>query len=240
MEVLNLSDWLITMEDSFWLQPDDEGRDEAAFIEKALKLQKGQRVLDAPCGAGRILFHLAKAGYAVEGLDLRRSFIKRAQARLRREGIETDFTVMDLRELNLTDRFHSIYNWGGSFGYFSDKENLGLLKKYNQALRHRGRLLIGQRNREYILRHFKAEIRANERFTLRNIWDKQTQRYISERTVDNRTDVKNTSSMRLYTPGQMKVLFSQAGLTVEEIYGSLSGDKYKKSSEWMIFVGRKK
>ncbi len=233
-----MSDWFLTMEDSFWLQPDEEGQDEAAFIEKALKLQKGQHVLDAPCGAGRILFHLVKSGYAVEGLDLRDNFIKRARARLRREGLKAGFTVMDLRELDFTDRFHGIYNWGGSFGYFSDKENLELLRRYNQALRHGGRLLVGQRNREYIHRHFLPEIELNERFTLSNKWDKQTQRYISERTLDNRSDTKNTSSMRLYTPRQMRNLFEQAGLTVEEIYGSLSGDKYKRSGEWMITVGR--
>ena len=234
-----MSDWFLTMEDSFWLQPDDEGQDEAAFIEKALKLQKGQHALDAPCGAGRILIHLIKAGYMVEGLDLRGSFIKRAQARLRQEGLEADFTVMDLRKLNFTNIFHGIYNWGGSFGYFSDNDNFELIQRYCQALRHGGRLLIGQRNREYILRHFIPEIKVNERFSLHNRWDKQTQRYISRRTVDNRTDVKNTSSMRLYTPRQMQILFEQAGLTVEEIYGSLSGDKYKRSSQWMITVGRK-
>lgn len=239
MDILIMSDWFVTMEDSFWLQPDEEGQDEAVFIEKALKLQKGHRVLDAPCGAGRILVHLARAGYTVEGLDLRENFIRRAQVRLQREGLEADFTATDLREFNLSDRFHGIYNWGGSFGYFSDKENLELLRRYNMALLHGGRLLVSQRNREYILRHFKPEIKINERSALHNRWDKQRQKYISERTVDNKTDIKNTSSMRLYTPRQMKILFEQAGLTVEEMYGSLSGEKYNRSSEWMITIGIK-
>lgn len=49
-------------DDTLWLTPDNIGTDEATFIKRALRLRKGQRVLDAPCGADRIAVHLAKAG----------------------------------------------------------------------------------------------------------------------------------------------------------------------------------
>ena len=44
--------WFETVEDRVWLPPDAQGEQEALFIRKALHLRKGQRVLDAPCGAG--------------------------------------------------------------------------------------------------------------------------------------------------------------------------------------------
>lgn len=233
-----MDDWFKTMDDRFWLMPDRVGQDEAAFIERALTLQKGHHVLDAPCGAGRILFHLANAGYSLTGLDLRSSFIERARARLDRAGLQASLFVMDIREMSFSDRFHGIYNWGGSFGYFPDKDNKEILRRYAGALRRGGRLLVHQVNREYVLRHFRAE-RELEGYTRHNSWDRRTQRIISERTADGITEARNRSSMRLYTPGQMRSLLEEAGLVVDRMYGSIQSDNYRKSSEWMIVVGRK-
>ena len=78
-----MPDWFETMEDRFWLHPDDVGGAEARFILKALHLRPGDAVLDAPCGAGRVSFHLARAGCVVTGIDLRRTFIRRARRRFR-------------------------------------------------------------------------------------------------------------------------------------------------------------
>lgn len=46
-------------------------------------------------------------------------------------------------------------------------------------------------------------------------------------------------SMRLYTFTQMKKLFEKAGLTVEAVYGSKSGEAYGRSTKRLIMVGRK-
>ena len=233
-----MSDWYMTMDDSFWLNPDEGGDQEANFVGQALKLRKGDIILDAPCGTGRILYHLVKSGYAVTGLDLRSNFIDRAKSRLEQEGLAATFHVMDLREMNFRDQYHGVFNWGGSFGYYSEEENIMLLEKYVQALRHKGRLLVAQRNREYVLRHFEPE-RTLETYTIYRKWDKNTQRLNAERRINGKVDRKNDSSMRYYTPKQMQTLFEKVGLTVEEIYGNFSGDKYERTSERMITVGRK-
>ncbi|MCJ7645339.1 class I SAM-dependent methyltransferase [bacterium] len=226
------------MEEHLWLLPDEKGEEEARFIKKALRLRKGQRVLDAPCGAGRITFHLAGAGCAVTGVDLRPQFVNRARRRFREEGLQGRFRVMDLRSLDFEEEFDGIFNWGGSFGYFSEKENLELLRLYARALSPSGRLLIDQVNREYILRHFMPEKRRGE-VIVRNYWDKDKQRIISRRIVDGQNDPKNMSSMRLYTFRETKELFKQAGLVVEAFYGSFQGEEFRRSSPHMIAVGRK-
>ena len=151
----NRPEWFVTFDEALWLKGDDTGQDEAQFIKRALRLRKGQSVLDAPCGAGRIAIHLAKAGCLVTGVDLRETFIRRAKLRFRKERTSGSFKVMDLRELNFNGEFHAVFSWFGSFGYFSDAENLELLRRYATALRPGGRLLIDQPNRENILRHFR-------------------------------------------------------------------------------------
>jgi len=233
-----MSDWFEKMEEHLWLLPDEEGEEEARFIKKALRLRKGQRVLDAPCGAGRIAFHLARAGCAVTCVDLRAQFVNRARRRFRNEGLSGKFLVMDLRKLDFEKEFDGIFNWGGSFGYFSDEENLELLRRYAHALRPGGQLLVDQVYREYILRHFMPEKRRGE-VIVRNYWDRDAQRIISRRIVDGRNDPKNMSSMRLYTFQETKELFKQAGLFVEAFYGSFKGEKFRRSSPHLIAVGRK-
>ena len=230
--------WFETMEERLWLLPDEEGEKEARFIKKALRLRKGQAVLDAPCGAGRIAFHLACQGCAVTGVDLRPQFVNRARRKFRTEGLQGKFKVMDLRGLDFEEEFDGVLNWEGSFGYFSEKENFDLIRRYARALRQGGRLLIDQVYREYILRHFMPEKRRGE-VIVRNYWDKDTQRIISRRIVDGHNDPKNMSSMRVYTFRETKELFKQAGLVVEAFYGSFRGEQFRRSSPRLIAVGRK-
>lgn len=250
------TDWFETFSDDLWLKPDEEGADEAAFIRKALRLRRGQRVLDAPCGAGRIAIHLAEAGLDVTGIDMRGAFIGRAVARFRREKRHGHFMAMDLRDMTFSEEFHGVYNWSGSFGYFADTENVDVMARYAAALRRGGRLLVDQPNREAMLRHFVASCRVGGRrgggtwnvragrselaFKARNRWDADSERVESDWIVDrDGTKQHNLMSIRLYTPGQMARLLERVGLSVEAVYGSRGGEPYTRMSRRLIVVGRK-
>ncbi|MEE8374347.1 MAG: class I SAM-dependent methyltransferase [Dehalococcoidia bacterium] len=235
-----MDEWFATLDDSMWLRPDEQGRDEAAFVKRVLRLRKGQSVLDAPCGAGRVACHLAKMGCRVTGVDLKGAFVGRAQERFHKEGLAGRFAVMDLRHLDFTGEFDGVVNWGGSFGYFTDAENVDVLGRYAKALRPGGRIVIDQPNRERVLRNFVAEMHPSERMTHRTRWDEKAQRVITERILDGKNDPRNASSMRLYTPGQIGRLFERVSLDVEGLRGSLFGDTYRRSSRRMIVVGRKR
>jgi SAM-dependent methyltransferase len=237
---VKLDEWFYTLDDTLWLRIDEECREEAAFIKRVLRLRKGQSVLDAPCGAGRVAYHLAKMGCWVTGVDLRAAFVERAQRRFLNEDLAGEFKVMDLRHLDFIEDFDGICNWGGSFGYFNDAENLDVLRRYARALQPNGRIVIDQPNREGLLRNFMAEVHPSEGRTYLNRWDKKTQRIITERILDGRNDPGNVSSVRLYTPQQMRLLFEGAGLDLVEMHGSLSGNSFVRSSRRIYFVGRKR
>jgi len=233
-----MRNWFKTRDDTLWLKPDEVGEEEARFIKSALRLRRGQAVLDAPCGAGRISFHLARAGCSVTGIDLRKIFITRARRRFRNAGLSGNFAAMDLRKLDFEYEFHGIFNWHGSFGYFPDEENENVVSLYARALRPGGRLLIDQPNRDYLFRHFIAEHRSG-RILVCNRWDTRTQRIISRRSVDGKVDPRNSSTIRLYTPMQMRKLMARHGLMVERVYGSYRGDPSRKSSRRLIVVATK-
>jgi cyclopropane fatty-acyl-phospholipid synthase-like methyltransferase len=230
--------WFETLDDSCWLPPDDTGAKDAAFIRKALRLRKGQSVLDAPCGAGRVSFHLAQAGCRVTGVDLRKQFIARARRRFRKAGLKAQLITGDLREIDFQEEFHGIFNWWGSFGYFDDSENTEVLRRFVAALRSGGRLLVDQVNRERILRNFIASSRT-EKMATRTRWDAKRQRVITRRSIKGSKNRPNISDMRLYTSSQMTRLFERAGLRVEAVYGSHKGEPYHRGTRRMSVVGVK-
>ena len=232
------SEWFELLHDSLWLRPDEGGKEEADCLRRMLRIRRGHRVLDAPCGAGRVAFHLAKRGVEVVGIDLRQAFIDRAERRFRRDGVKADLRCTDLRAIEFENEFDAIYNWFYSFGYFPNGENAEVVKRFSRALRPGGRLLIDLLNRERILRNFRpAEVRDGVRF--RSKWDRGRERLIVQRVVDGIAEEESRSSQRLYTPSQMRNLLASAGLEVETVNGSLGGEPYRRSSPRMIVVARK-
>ena len=231
-------DWFTTLHDSLWLRPDEGGEEEADSLRRMLCIRKGQRVLDAPCRAGRVAYHLAKHGVKVVGIDLQSTFINRAKRRFRRDGIRADLTIMDLRSIEYENEFHAIYNWFNSFGYFSHGENFDVVRRFSRALRPGGRLLIDQLNREGILRSFHPED-VKHGVLFRSKWDPRTERLHAQRVIDGIAESESGSSQRLYTLSQMRSLLAGAGLDVEIVYGSLDCEPYHRGSRRMIVIARK-
>jgi len=174
------------------------------------------------------------------GTDLQPSFIERARERFRKEGLESQFAVMDMRKLDFEDEFDAIYNWQGSFGFFSESENLKVLQPYAIALREGGRLLIDQINRESLLRCFIAS-RSSGNLTIKTRRNRKTQGAEPDSIIkDGNSEKHNRMSIRLYTPLQMRRLFEATGFAIKAPCGSVEGDPYGRSRKRLIGVGRKR
>jgi SAM-dependent methyltransferase len=243
-------DWVYDFDDRFWLLNDEMPVEQARFIKRALRVRKGGRVLDVPCGAGRTSLALAKLGVEITGLDLRSKFTNRAKHRLRKEGLSGTFLVGDMRELDLSGEFDGVVNWFGSFGYFSEAENLDVLRRFARAVRPGGRVLIHQVNRENVLRHFRRVQRTSLRdmgrrgpgtLTERNRWNPKLERIEGTWILEaHGRKVRHPMTMRLYTCGQFRKLFARAGLVFEAAYGAASVEMpYTRSSRFIVAVGRK-
>ena len=232
------TDWFESLHDDLWLRPDEGGEEEAESLRRLLRVRKGQRLLDAPCGAGRVAHPLARRGVKVVGIDRRRAFVNRARRRFRRDGVDADLRCMDMRAIDFESEFDAVCNWFNSFGYFSDGENADLARRFARALRPGGRLLIDQLNRERILRNFRpVDVKHGVEF--RSRWDARNQRIVVRRVIDGIPAEESRSSQRLYTPAQMRGLLAAAGLEVESVFGSLNREPHHRGSDRMIVVARK-
>ncbi|MGH8573008.1 MAG: SAM-dependent methyltransferase [Gammaproteobacteria bacterium] len=116
---------------------------EARLIERLAELRRGERVLDLPCGDGRISVQLARASGNVVGVDRSERLIARAE---RRGATGARFEVGVMRALRWQAEFDCIVIWFGSFGYFDTHTNRRVLAVFWEALRPGGRLIIDQIN----------------------------------------------------------------------------------------------
>ena len=104
-----------------------------------LKLRKGARVLDLPCGRGRHAVFLEQLGYRVIGADLSVNSIEYAK-KLENESLR--FIVHDMRK-PLDNTYDAIFNLFTSFGYFDDDSmHIEVLKNFKKALKPGGILVI--------------------------------------------------------------------------------------------------
>ena len=172
-----MAEWFERFPAEWWIGNEDHVTEShVTFICKTLRLRRGQCVLDAPCGDGQVSVGLARRGLHVTGVDITKKFISRAHRRFRKERLRGTFHVMDLRRMDSVAEFHAVCNWFNSFGYFSDRENLDVLRRFAQALKRGGRLLIDQTNREYMRRHPIPHYRYED-FVRTTRWDQESERY---------------------------------------------------------------
>ncbi len=121
---------------------------EAASIIRLLELAPGMRVLDAPCGEGRIAGRLARHGCDVLGVDINEQFLALACTR----HPEARFEQCDMRALGHAGEFDAVVNWFTSFGYFDAATNDAVLAGFARVLRPGGSLLVDLQNPERIAR----------------------------------------------------------------------------------------
>jgi len=223
----------------------DESRTagQARLIKKVLRLRKGRRVLDSPCGLGRITFALAKLGLDVTGADLAAGYLRRARRRAKAEGRNTRFVRCDMRELPFDGEFDAVVNWFSSFGYFDEGGNLAAATAAFGALKPGGRFLVEVINKSSLLRRFTpaSEQRVNgvDIVDTRR-WDARTGRVRSTWTLSRGSQThRHRLSMRLYNGAEIRAVLRAAGFGEIQLFGHPPLGRLMRHSRRLIAVARR-
>jgi cyclopropane fatty-acyl-phospholipid synthase-like methyltransferase len=135
----------------------ERSAEQADKIVRALRLEPGIRVLDAPCGTGRIAIELAARGVTVTGIDLTRRFLEEGRTRAAERGVGVDLREGDLREpVAEAGSFDAVVCFWGSFGYFDDDGNRAQAEAAASALRPGGSYLIDLPVTESVYPQFRS------------------------------------------------------------------------------------
>jgi SAM-dependent methyltransferase len=140
----------------------ERGEEDAVAISSYLGEEglKGCRVLDAPCGIGRVAIPLARLGFEVAGIDLSPHLVRVANkkaADFKLAAGRARFFVGDMRALGskfAPSSFDAVLNVFTSIGYGPEEDDLRFFRDARAVTRRGGLLLIsGLRNRDYIARN---------------------------------------------------------------------------------------
>jgi cyclopropane fatty-acyl-phospholipid synthase-like methyltransferase len=128
----------------FWraaVSPEQTGA-EADFIQKHLQLSQGAKVLDVPCGNGRLALELASRGFDLTGVDIASEFIEEAKAKSTASGAKVEWHNREMRDLPWQAVFDAAFCFGNSFGYLDNGGNRDFLEAVARVLKRGARLLM--------------------------------------------------------------------------------------------------
>jgi SAM-dependent methyltransferase len=222
----------------------DLGPDEAMMVKKALKLNKGARVLDLCCGIGRHSVPLAKLGLNVTGLDLTPGYLKEARATARRAKVKARFIQGDMRELDFDSEFDAVVSLFTSFGYYDDATDQQVLHRIARALKPRGQLYIDVMNRDYAIRcwdPWHVEDKPGLTIMVKHEFDTRTSRIMADWRVirHGRVEPVGAFDLRLYARHELTAMLAAAGLTVTAVMGDLNGAPFVFDSRRLVIIARK-
>lgn len=224
---------------------EEQTRAEMAFIHAALGLPHRAKVLDVPCGAGRLALELAAWGYAVTGIDQSAGLIEAARDGAARQDLQIDFLHGDMRDLPGEAEYDGAVCFWNSFGYFDDAGNLEFLRAVSRSLRPGGRLVLDTPLMETLLHGVTDEPRVwaevGDLLALEERgFDHEAGRLESAWTFirDGVREVRDMS-IRLYTYRELVAVLEQAGFGKHEAFGSLEFEPFELGAPWLYLVTTK-
>jgi SAM-dependent methyltransferase len=245
--VIEVADWFGSFFSGLWLDvqrhffaaPETDAR--AAAIERFLALRPGSRVLDVPCGNGRMSIPLARRGHTLTGIDFTAAFI--AEARAAAGDLPITFLERDMRRLDDLSGFDAALNWWGSFGYFDDAGDEALASGVCKALVPGGRFLIDANLTETLMPVYqpKGWSRAGDVLVLEDrVFDFEASRMEVDWTfISGGVEERKHASLRLYSAHEMVSLLRRAGFSLVRLVDFTTEAPLSPSSRRALVIATK-
>jgi SAM-dependent methyltransferase len=230
----------------FWraVISDEQTAAEAAFIHTHLQLPIGARILDVPCGNGRLSLRLGEMGFRPTGVDIAEEFIAEARTKATERGVDAEWHQREMRNLPWSNEFDGAFCFGNSFGYQDDEGNAESLKVIARTLKPGARFIL---DAPAIAECLLPSLQTHRRVEVGGMTVEMETRYDAEQrrmfndfsfTRNGQTD-QRSSSQRIYSYQELKDLLAQSGLQPVADYSSLTGDRFESGSPRLLTVWAK-
>lgn len=224
--------------------PPEQTRREVDLIHTKLGLGEGDRVLDLPCGDGRIALELAARGCRVTGVDISGEMLELARMAARDRGLAVEWFQADMKDPLDAGPFDAAVCMGNSFGYL-DADGMGqYLASLARCLRPGGGFLLDSGTvAECIL----PTLRDNFWYRLPGVLILFATHYAA---LEGRLDVDVTYirdgreetrrfSHHVFTLAEIRGMLARAGLRVREALGSTEGEEFHLGSRYLYLISQR-
>jgi SAM-dependent methyltransferase len=208
---------------------------QAADLWSMLDLGPGCRILDAPCGWGRLSRSLAVMGATVLGVDQSGVLLTRAESM--RGDVPPDrlrYLKHDLRTPLPETGFDVACNIFTSFGYGAEEDDVAIFRTLRNAVRPGGRVVVETNHRDLLCAFIAHGAKASRRLPDGTL-------LIDEPEFDAITGIvrlhwywsgcggsgEKHAEWRCYTPTQIVGLLERAGLKFSGAFQGLSKTQYR-------------
>lgn len=219
---------------------------ETGLITRLLDLHGPQDVLDACCGAGRIANRLAARGHRVTAIDANPLFCRLGAAEAGGLGVGVHYRNEDIRQLADEGGFDVVLCWFSSFGYWDDRTNVDILRRFRRALRPGGQLLLDLPNPALLLRELGPggrEIHRVRRVGESDVMEdrlaidlESSELQLNRRIVRNGNDRTVQLACRLYTPSELSTRLKRTRFGLTAIAGDDGGPLHADSSRQLVLA----
>ena len=218
------------------------------------KFPKVKRILDIPCGNGRLSLPLGKRGFHVLGIDSSEPFIVDARERLAGfSSINVQFEKGDTRDLStIVGHFDAdvIINWWTSIGYVSKSEDIKFFHDLWNLSKRKTVLFLETWHRNYIisnpLRYRYGELGNRICTVIENKFDRSARFVLSEHKYykkvggDLKLIGKFKSKIMLYSADELIDMLKSAGWEVLDKFNSIENTKsFDLSKDRIVLVAVK-
>ncbi|MEP6993180.1 MAG: methyltransferase domain-containing protein [Acidobacteriota bacterium] len=230
----------------FWAAavPEEVTREDVEFLWKHLRLSSGTRVLDVPCGDGRLILPLAARGCAMTGVDISQEFLDVGIQAAAKQGLRATFSRSDMRRLPREVQYDAAFCFGNSFGFLDDAGNADFLAAVARALRAGGRFAIdyGQTAESIFPRlesYSEAQV-GGFHFVEETRYDPITGRIENRFTLSRHGETQTKlASHRVYTVNEIVRLLDTAGFRVLDYFGSPKEEPFALGSHRLLIVSER-
>jgi SAM-dependent methyltransferase len=210
----------------------EQTRTEADFLQRTLAVADQGKILDVPCGTGRLTLELASRGYRTTGVDIAEPYVRDASAQAKQQNLPAEFHHRDMRTLPWEKEFDAAFCFGNSFGYMDDSDNAAFLWAVVRSLKRGAKFVLDS---GFVAESLLPSFVERRWFKLGDIYfmsqakyDVVQSRIQTEYTFmrDGQVEVKPTSS-RIYTCRELVELLSEVGFTQIQATGGFQGEELK-------------
>lgn len=215
----------------------------AAAVLDILQPPAGSRILDVPCGDGRIAIELASRGWSVTGVERHPEMLRRAHAAADARGCAVEWLQQDMWSLDAGTGFAAAICPWTSIGYGSREQDDAFFSAVSASLGESGLFLFETHVYETLLHDFDEQLvrRAGEVLVVeeREFVPEEGRLYTDWTFVSGDTKEERSSAMQLYTVRELDAMLERAGMKTVASWGSWDLDAFEVGAPILVQLAQK-